>query len=122
MPHPDEVDTTAPIITVAASPETLWPPNGRLVTVTVSGTIMDEPGGSGVQANSAAYRVMDEYGQIQPRGSVPLVDGSYAFTIQLQASRRGNDQDGRHYTITVSATDNAGNLGSASTIVTVPHD
>jgi len=30
--------------------------------------------------------------------------------------------DGRQYTITVSAKDFAGNLGSAATIVTVPHD
>jgi hypothetical protein len=61
---------------VAASPATLWPANGKRVTVTVKGMITDdEPGGSGVQAGSAAYVVIDEYGQIQPRGSVALVDG-----------------------------------------------
>ncbi len=107
------------MITVSASPATLSPPDGRLVTVTVSGTIRDEPGGSGVQTST--YRVIDEYGQIQPSGSVPLgANGRYAFTVQLQASRRGNDQDGRHYTIEVSATDKAGNRGSASATVTVP--
>jgi hypothetical protein len=114
---------TPPIITVAASPATLWPPNRQLVSVTVSGTITDEPGGSGVNATSAAYVVLDEYGQMQPSGSFTLeADGGYFFTVALQASRRGNDQDGRHYTIKVGATDNAGNLGSASTIVTVPHN
>jgi hypothetical protein len=30
--------------------------------------------------------------------------------------------DGRQYSITVSAKDFAGNLGSAATTVTVPHD
>jgi hypothetical protein len=115
-------DTTPPVITISANPATLWPPNGKMVPVTVSGTIIDEPGGSGVDPGSAAYVVMDEYGRIQPRGSVPLVDGHYAFTVALEASRRGNDQDGRHYTIAVSAKDSAGNLGVGSTIVTVPHD
>jgi len=117
------VDTTPPAITVAASPATLWPPNGKLVTVTVSGTIIDESGGSGVQAGSAAYQVTDEYGQPQPSGDVTLkADGSYAFTVPLQASRRGNDPDGRHYTITVSATDKAGNPGMGSATVTVPRN
>jgi hypothetical protein len=50
-------------------------------------------------------RPLVQYGQIQPNGSFTHeTDGSYAFTMALQASRRGNDQDGRRYTITVSAT------------------
>jgi hypothetical protein len=118
---PVEVDKTPPVITVGASPATLSPPNGRLVTVTVSGTITDGANGSGVQAST--YHVIDEYGQVQPSGSVtPGAGGSYAFTVQLQASRRGNDQDGRHYTITVTATDMAGNLGDASATVPVPRN
>jgi hypothetical protein len=117
------VDTTPPAMTVAVSPTMLWPPNGKLVPVMVSGAITDEPGGSGVHASSTAYVVMDEYGQIQPRGNIPLgANGRYAFTVSLAASRKGNDQDGRHYTITLSAKDNAGNLSTASTVVTVPHD
>jgi hypothetical protein len=117
------VDTTPPAIIVSANPATLSPPNGKRVTVTVSGTIKDELGGSGVKAGSAAYVVMDEYGQIQPKGSVTLKsNGSYSFAVALQASRNGNDQDGHHYTIVVSANDNAGHLDFKSTLVTVPHD
>src|SRR5439155_15099980 len=41
---------------------------------------------------------------------------------QLEASRAGFDTDGRQYTITVRARDNAGNAGSASTTVIVLHD
>jgi hypothetical protein len=116
-------DTIPPAITVSASPSTLWPPNGKLVSVRISGTIRDAPGGSGMNASSAAFAVLDEYGQLQPHGSLTLgTDGRYAFTVALQASRKGKDQDGRHYTIAVSARDNAGNLGVASTIITVPHD
>jgi hypothetical protein len=118
---PVKVDTTPPVITVSASPATLWPPNGKLVTVTVLGTMTDEPDGSGVQASM--YQVIDEYAQIQPSDSfTPEVDGSYAFTVKLQASRNGNDRDGRQYIIAVSATDKAGNPSVASTVVTVLHD
>jgi hypothetical protein len=108
------------VITIVASPTALWPPNRRLITVTVSGMITDE---SGVQAGSAAYRVLDEYGQVQPSGSVALdMNGQYTFTVALQASRRGNDSDGRHYMIAVSAKDNAGNSGVKSATVTVPRN
>jgi hypothetical protein len=87
----------------------------------VSGTVADELDGSGVQASM--YQVIDECVQVQPSGSfIPGADGIYAFTVALQASRRGNDQDGRHYMIAVSAKDNAGNLGGASATVTVPRN
>jgi uncharacterized membrane protein len=118
---PAGVDTSPPVITITASPATLSPPNGRLVPVTVSGTITDEPFRFGL--NSAAYQVMDEYGQVQPSGSVPLgMNGQYTFTVALQASRRGNDPDGWHYMIAVSAKDLAGNLGGSSATVTVPRN
>jgi probable HAF family extracellular repeat protein len=118
---PVPVDNTPPMITVAASPATLSPPNGKLVDVTVSGTITDGDNGSGVQTST--YQVTDEYGQVQPGGDVTLEpDGRYAFAVRLPASRNGNDRDGRRYTILVSATDGAGNQGSAPATVTVPRN
>jgi serine protease len=115
------VDTTPPLVTILASPRTLWPPNGKMVPVIISGTITDSE--SGVDTSTAAYAVTDEYGSIQPSGTVTLgANGSYSFTIQLQASRNGNDKDGRQYIITVGAQDDAGNEGSAATGVVVPHD
>jgi hypothetical protein len=110
-----------PVVTVSANPTMLWPPNGEMLPVTVSGAITDAC--SGVNASTAVYSVTDEYGEVQPSGPVTLgAGGSYSFAIPLQASRSGTDKNGRTYTITVSAKDNAGNLGSASTVVTVPHD
>jgi hypothetical protein len=85
----------------------------------VSGAITDGANGSGVQAST--YQVTDEYGQIQPSASLTLVDGEYAFTVALEASHRGNNPDGRHYTIAVSVQDNLGNPGFKSPTVTVPH-
>ncbi len=115
------IDLTPPVVSVSASPSSLWPPNGKMVPVTVFGTITDNL--SGVDPSTAAFKVVDEYGSVQPSGSVTLGSGgSYSFTISLQASRNGTDKNGRLYTITVSARDLAGNLGSAATTVTVPHD
>jgi len=92
-----------------------------MVPVTIAGTITDA--GSGVNTSMATYAVTDEYGSVQPSGSITLEStGSYAFTISLQASRDGDDTDGRQYIITVRAQDNAGNKGSTATSVTVPHD
>jgi len=113
-------ETAPPVITVSASAATLCPPNGKMIPVTVAGTITS---GSGVNASTAAYAVTDEYGLVQPSGRVTLgPNGSYSFTIQLQASRNGNDKDGRHYTVAVSAQDSAGKKGTAATSVTVPRD
>jgi glycosidase len=115
------IDLTPPALSISASPSSLWPRNGKMVPVTVSGSITDTL--SGVDPNSAAFAVVDEYGTVQPNGPVSLgPGGSYSFTIMLQASRNGNDLDGRQYQITVSAKDLAGNVGSAATTVTVPHD
>ena len=115
------IDTTPPVVTVSANPTMLWPPNGAMVPVTISGAITDC--GSGVNAKTAAYAVRDEYGQVQPSGPMILgMGGSYSTIVSLQASREGSDKDGRQYIITVSAKDIADNLGSASTVVTVPHD
>ena len=115
------LDTTPPVITLSATPKVLWPPNGKMVPVTISGTITDT--GSGVNLSSTAYSVTDEYGEVQPTGAITLgAGGSFSFTVLLRASRLGTDQDGRHYTITVRASDNAGNGGSQASVVTVPHD
>jgi hypothetical protein len=118
-----KVDTTPPEITISATPATLWPPNGDMVTVTVSGTMMDDPEGTGVNPSTPAYTIKDEYGQVQPQGNITLgSDGSYTFTTQLQASRSGNDKKSRRYAILVSAQDNAGNKGVAAALVTVSHN
>jgi hypothetical protein len=115
------LDNTPPAITVTANPASLWPPNSKMVSVTISGAITDTL--SGVNPSTATFAVLDEYGTVQPSGPVSVgQNGAYSFTISLQAMRNGQDLDGRLYTITVSAKDNAGNLGSASTAVVVPHD
>jgi hypothetical protein len=111
--------TNPPVVTLSIAPTSLWPPNGKKVPVTVSGTISD----TGCTVETAAYAVTDEYGQVQPAGPLTLgPGGAYSFTVLLQASRLGTDFDGRLYTITISASNNAGRYGLQSGTVVVPHD
>jgi len=119
--HVELVDYTPPVITATASPAELWPPRGQMVQVTVSGTMTDDL--SGVSPGTAQFVVEDEYGAIQPTGAVTLgANGAYSFLVALAARRDGQDTLGRQYTIVLSVKDKAGNTGSASTTVLVPHD
>ena len=115
------VPQTPPIVSCTATPSTLWPPNGKPASVTVSGTIT--AGTASLVPAGTGYLVIDEYGQDQPSGPITLGSGgSYLFQVSLIAARNGNDQDGRTYTIIVNGQDALGNVGSCSTIITVPHD
>jgi hypothetical protein len=108
-------------VSCAAIPNSLWPPNGESVIVTVSGTVT--PGTLGVAAGGTTYAVVDSEGQLQPSGNFAVgTGGSYSFGVSLIAARNGDDRAGRTYTIMVSARDAMGNLGSCSVKVTVPHD
>jgi len=113
------IDTVAPSLTALVNPSILWPPNGSAVT-TVSGTVTDAT--SGVAPGKMTYSVADEYGLVQPRGSVIVrAGGRYSVSILLDAKRNGGDLDGRNYVITISAEDVAGNTSSTNVVVTVPH-
>jgi hypothetical protein len=111
--------TSPPVVRLSATPISLWPPNGKIVPVTVSGTISD----TGCTIATASYAVNDEYGQVQPSGRVTLgPGGAFSFPVLLQASRFGTDINGRLYTVTVSASNSDNKTSSRSGAVVVPHD
>jgi uncharacterized lipoprotein YddW (UPF0748 family) len=116
------IDRDAPSSTVAADPSELWPPNGNDATVTLSGTAIDE--GTGVAG--VTFQVIDEYGEAQP--AIPAVLGSgeasldWTRQVSLPVSRRGEDRDGRTYTIVATVSDKACNTRVVSATVLVPHD
>ncbi|HZR23530.1 MAG TPA: choice-of-anchor tandem repeat GloVer-containing protein [Vicinamibacterales bacterium] len=115
------IDITPPAISARAAAATLWPPNGKLVADVISGSVSDVL--SGLDPATATFRVVDSYGAVQPTGTFLVrPDGSYSFTIMLEAARRGDDPLGRQYQVVINARDRAGNAASASTVVTVPHD
>lgn len=107
-----------PTISVSVDPDTLWPPNHKMVTITAHVTasapvtlvsiISSEPDdglGDGDTPNDiqdAAYGTDDR-------------------VFQLRAERSGKGP-GRTYTITYSATGSTGLVATATAKVTVPHD
>jgi hypothetical protein len=111
-------DETAPTLTVAASPSTFWPPNNKLVPVTVSVTVNDDADPNSmvtlvsITCNDACIPAQDVAG-------ATLNTDDRAF--ELRATRKG-EGIGRTYTITYSAKDGSGNATTAQTTVRVPHD
>jgi hypothetical protein len=106
------VDTTAPAITsVAASPDTIWPPDHKMVPVSIAVSASDLTGTATCSINGVSSN--------EPDPGSWSVSGPLA--LQLKASRNGNGS-GRVYTITVVCRDASGNTTSATTTVYVPHD
>jgi streptogramin lyase len=105
--------TPPTIATVSAAPNLLWPPNHKLVPVTVSVTAS---GG----CSSVTCRITSV------RSNEPLdSDGDWAITgnltLELRAERLGSGT-GRIYTITVQCVDSLGNSTTKTVNVSVPHD
>jgi hypothetical protein len=112
---------TPPDVMCSATPDILWPPDGKSVQVTLSGTVT--AGTAPIVPGAVDYSVMDEYGLVQPSGNISFdPGGTFSVGVPLIASRKGNDPDGRRYTIVVTARDQIGNAGSCSITVIVPHD
>ena len=87
-------DTVPPVITVAPTPKLLWPPNGAMVPVTISGAVTDTNQESTPTASRLQYRMSTA--RYQPAGAITLgANGTFSFTVSLQAARRGSDRDGQ---------------------------
>ena len=111
-------DVIAPQLTLSAQPGQIWPANGKLVPVTFTGTVSD------IVASIAtvSFRTTDEYGRVQPTGTVPVTNGRFQITVRLEALRYGRDRDGREYVMMVQATDPAGNHTTTRANAIVSHD
>ena len=110
---PVNIDLTAPIITVLAAPRSLNQ-TGGLVAVTVTGKISDVY--SGITA--ASFSVTDTLGLLSPGGVIIVrSDGTYSFTVMLDASKRGHKT--RSFKISVTAQNAAGLSRTVSTTIPV---
>ncbi len=114
------IDTIPPVITmVSASPRSLWPPNHKMVMVSVRAVTTDNCG-------SATWKITSVRSNEPVNG---LGDGDTApdwqitgdHTVLLRAERSGKGS-GRIYTVTVQANDASGNMSAPQTVtVKVPH-
>lgn len=116
-------DTTPPMISCSASPNQLWPPNHRLVPVTVAVTAADAGGPVTVTLLSVTSSEPDNgQGDGDTAGDIQgWAVGTDDRSGQLRGERAGGGT-GRVYTLTYRATDQAGNTASATCTVRVPHN
>jgi hypothetical protein len=77
------IDWTAPQVTASALPPRLPNMQGKMVPVSVSGTVSDALSGIDPATARASYAVADEYGRVQPSGAITVrADGNYAVTFR----------------------------------------
>jgi hypothetical protein len=123
------IDTTPPIVkSVVAQPNTLWPPNHKLVPVSVLATATDicdmSPKCKIVSVTSNEPILGPGSGHTDPDWIItePGPAGSPATLGLLLRAERAGVGTGRVYTINVSCSDVSGNTTPGSTTVSVSHD
>ena len=118
------VDTTAPELSLSASPTVLWPPNHNLipVTLTVVATDVCDP-----DLTLRLVSIASNEGDLADGSghTSPDVQGAEFGTddrqFLLRAERTGGGS-GRVYTITYEAEDADGNVTQRQVTVTAPHN
>jgi hypothetical protein len=115
-------DTTRPVISnVSADPASLWPPNHKMVLVTINYDVQDNcsPPEAITNVLTVASNEPDNgTGDGDTDGDYIVVDENHVW---LRAERAGNG-DGRIYTITITSTDDCGNVASTTVPVYVVHN
>jgi subtilase family protein len=110
------VDETGPTIAgLATVPAVLWPPNHKLVDVTVNFTSADNCSEGSCVLTVASNQPKDD-DEADDVDAI-VVD---AHHVRLRAERHGGGA--RVYTLTLTCTDAAGNTTVRTTTVVVPHD
>ncbi|HET9282043.1 MAG TPA: hypothetical protein VFR24_08790 [Candidatus Angelobacter sp.] len=101
------------INSASATPSSLWPPDHKMIPVTVSTSTSNGCGSVSCKIISVTSNE-----PVNPDGDW-VITGN--LTLTLRAERLGSGT-GRIYTIVVQCTDDAGNSVTKNIIVTVPHD
>ncbi len=118
------IDTTAPTVQPSVNPGILWPPNHKMVDVTINANATDNSGPVLLAAavSSSEPAEVDNHGDPIPDFTTPVIDqATGVITLQLRAERNGQGS-GRTYTITITATDASHNSSTAVVQVVAPHD
>jgi len=108
------VDQAPPVIAMASvNPSVLWPPNHKMVNVTINYNATDN-------CDQASVCKISGITSNEPISSsdYTIVD---AHHVKLTADRLGSG-NGRAYTIAITCTDASNNSSSQAVTVSVPHD
>jgi microsomal dipeptidase-like Zn-dependent dipeptidase len=126
-------DTTRPaIVAIGATPNRLWPPDHRMVTVAVEATAADTCDPTPPACAITEITSDEPVNGLGDGDTSPDWEITGPLTANLRAERSGRHDDGaapsdsafsgRVYTLLVACTDEAGNSSSTTTFVTVPND
>lgn len=115
-----KIDTSAPSLTLNATPSVIWPVTGETVNVRIDGSGSDSVSGLA----SVSYVVTDEYGSSLTLPLRSLLGSSTTWneTLAVESRREGTDLNGRLYVVVATLTDTAGNTTVISTNILVLHD
>jgi beta-lactam-binding protein with PASTA domain len=105
---------------VFATPNVLWPPNHKMVSVTISVSASATCGAT-PRCQIKAVRSNEAQNGLGDGDTAPDWQISGDRTVNLRAERSGTGS-GRIYTITVGCTDASGNSSTRMVNVTVPHN
>ena len=106
---------------IYSAEETINARNNKEVAIDLSGSVSSP---DGCDIDEAWFELTDEYGELDQK-KVDLEindDGNFSVAVPMVASRKGEDKDGRLYTVKFFAENDAGVGESPVTSVVVLHD
>jgi hypothetical protein len=114
-------DTIPPTLRINATPDLLWPPNHRMVEITIDVEVSDnlDPNPLVQLVSVASNEGQNLKGDGNTSVDISVDPATNRISLRAERSGLGND---RIYTITFGARDAAGNTTTATTQVVVPHD
>jgi hypothetical protein len=116
------LDETAPLLSCSASPDSLWPPNHKLVGVTTAVTSSDALSGAGGVALTSVTSSEPDDGVADGDATEDVRDWAIgvADTGGMLRAERSGAGTGRTYTLSYAASDIAGNTATCDALVRVP--
>jgi N-acetylneuraminic acid mutarotase len=119
------VDTMAPSVSSMATPDVLWPPNHRMVPVTVASQVHDACDPSPTAVLSFMSSEEEDAPGTGDGSTAPDIEVTESNALQanvLLRAERAAGGGGRLYTILVDASDQSGNHAFGTVGVLIPHD
>jgi len=119
------IDDLSPTLAPVVNKNILWPPDHRMVDIVLWANASDNSGlPVHLSATIASNEPIEDLGdgETEPDFTEPAIDQDNGIiSLQLRAERSGGGS-GRIYLITVTATDESGNVSTAEVEIIVPHD